>query len=300
MIVDAHLGSAQLERLPGSPTPALTVATPHGVTVAADVWGPDVGRPVVLLHGGGQTRHAWRAIGPRLGTAGCQAFAVDLRGHGDTSWAPDGDYSYDRYVDDLTAVVAALALDRPALVGASLGGSIALVAAADGATDASALVLVDSAPQLEARGVADLGAFMTGRPDGYASLEEIADEVARFTGRDRPPSIAGLRKNVRVDRSGRYHWHWDRRFMGTERSDAVTRQERLEACARKVAVPTLLVRGARSDLLSEDGAKAFLELCPHSEYVSIAGASHMVVNDRNDRFADAVVEFLARRLATGT
>jgi non-heme chloroperoxidase len=60
------------------------------------------------------------------------------------------------------------------------------------------------------------------------------------------------------------------------------------------------VRGARSDLLSEDGAKAFLALCPHSEYVSIAGASHMVVNDRNDRFADAVVEFLARRLATGT
>jgi non-heme chloroperoxidase len=98
---------------------------------------------------------------------------------------------------------------------------------------------------------------------------------------------------VRLGDDGRYHWHWDPRFRAPHR-DLKQRQLRLEACARNLTLPTLLVRGGLSDILSEEGAKSFLELCPHSEYVNVTGAAHMVAGDRNDVFAGAVIEFLSR------
>ena len=80
------------------------------------------------------------------------------------------------------------------------------------------------------------------------------------------------------------------------RRDLEQRQARLEACARNLSLPTLLVRGGLSDVLSEAGAKEFLELCPHAEFVNVADAAHMVAGDRNDIFADAVIEFLTRNV----
>ena len=71
---------------------------------------------------------------------------------------------------------------------------------------------------------------------------------------------------------------------------------RLSACASNLKLPTLLVRGGLSDVLSEEGAQEFLTLCPHSEYVNVAEAGHMVAGDRNDAFSEAVREFLERRV----
>ncbi|HEU4840248.1 MAG TPA: alpha/beta hydrolase, partial [Ilumatobacteraceae bacterium] len=68
--------------------------------------------------------------------------------------------------------------------------------------------------------------------------------------------------------------------------------ERLEEAARRLTLPTLLVRGASRDLLSEEGAAAMLALVPHAKQVDVAGAGHMVAGDRNDRFNRAVVDFL--------
>jgi pimeloyl-ACP methyl ester carboxylesterase len=286
-------------RLPGTPDPTHVIAVSESLSISADSWGPESGRPVVLLHGGGQTRHAWRGAGQHLGDAGYYAIAIDLRGHGDSTWDEDGDYSNDAMVHDLVQVIERCGLEAPVLVGASLGGAVSLLAEGEGAVDASALVIVDTAPQIEAVGVANLRAFMTGRPEGFASLEEVADAISEYNpSRQRPATLDGLAKNVRVDDSGRYHWHWDPRFM----SDAQPRpsghweqrQQRMEAAARRLSLPTLLVRGGLSDLLSEEGAAAFLQVCPHAEYVNITGASHMVAGDRNDRFAGAVIEFLGR------
>jgi non-heme chloroperoxidase len=77
-------------------------------------------------------------------------------------------------------------------------------------------------------------------------------------------------------------------------ADFTKREERLEECARSLNLPTLLVRGGLSDVLSEEGAQRFLELCPRAEYVNVAGAAHMVAGDRNDNFANAVIDFLQR------
>jgi hypothetical protein len=64
-------------------------------------------------------------------------------------------------------------------------------------------------------------------------------------------------------------------------------------------LPTLLVRGGLSDILSEEGAREFLELCPHAEYVNVTDAGHMVAGDRNDIFANGVIEFLSRTVPVG-
>jgi non-heme chloroperoxidase len=265
-----------------------------GVTIAGDSWGSPDGPLVLLQHGGGQTRHAWKGAGETLGAAGYHAVAFDARGHGDSDWASDGAYGQDVMVEDLRCVIEALGNQRPVLVGASMGGGTSLVAIGEDRVDATALVLVDIAPQVEIDGVAKINAFMSQKPEGFASLEEVADAIASYQPhRARPRSLDGLAKNVRLGDDDLYHWHWDPKFRAGAR-DLKGREARLEACARNLTLPTLLVRGGLSDILTEEGAQSFLEMCPHSEYVNVAGAAHMVAGDRNDIFASAVIDFLAR------
>jgi pimeloyl-ACP methyl ester carboxylesterase len=270
------------------------------VTLAADVEGPRSGPPVLLLHGGGQTRHAWRRARHALAEAGFLALAVDLRGHGDSDWATDGDYSHEAYADDLRA--AARQLGRPvALIGASLGGVAAMLAAGESPrVDCSALVLVDVTPRMSVAGRAHVLAFMGAHPDGFDSVEQAADAVAAYLPhRPRPSDPSGLRKNLRETADGRLRWHWDPRFVTgrSPRRDDVA-AERLEAAVRATGIPKLLVRGGASDLVSEEFAADFLALVPDAEYVNVPGAAHMVAGDDNDAFAASVVDFLRRRVGT--
>lgn len=289
-------GLATRRRLPGTPAARHHWAGHDGVGIAGDSWG-EPGAPLVgLQHGGGQTRHAWKGTGQALAAAGYHAVAFDARGHGDSGWAPDGNYGQDAMVHDLVAVLAALGSPRPVLVGASMGGGTSLVAAGEGHVDATALVLVDIAPRVEPDGAAHIIGFMRGNPDGFASLEDVATAISEYQPHRRPPrDLSGLAKNVRLGDDDRYHWHWDPQMMAGE-LDLDKRQARLEECARTLTLPTLLVRGGLSDVLSERGAREFLALCPHAEYVNITGAAHMVAGDRNDVFAGAVVDFLGRKV----
>ena len=267
--------------------------------IAADAWGDPACPLVLLLHGGGQTRHAWKGTGQRLGAAGFFAVAFDARGHGDSDWAPDGRYGLDATIEDLQCVVHVLGQQRPVLVGASMGGATSLVAAGEGLVDAAALVVVDTAPVVEAQGLGRIHAFMTARPEGFDTLDEVAEAISRYQPqRNRPANLDGLAKNVRLGPHGKYRWHWDPRFRAAPR-DPETRRQRMEAAARRLCVPTLLVRGGLSDVLSEAGAQQFLALCPTSEYVNVADAAHMVAGERNDVFGQAVVEFLGRRVHAG-
>lgn len=286
-------------KLPGTPEPMHRWQGSSGVGIAGDAWGnPD--DPLVLLqHGGGQTRHAWKGTGEALGAAGYYAVAFDARGHGDSDWASDGLYGQDVMVQDLKSVIAALGQHRPVLVGASMGGGTSLVAVGEGQVDASALIMVDIAPHIETKGVDNIQAFMSQKPEGFGSLEEVAEAIATYQPqRVRPKSLDGLAKNVRLGSDGKYRWHWDPRFRAGTR-DLEQRHERLEACARRLTLPTLLVRGGQSDVLSEAGAQHFLALCPHSEYVNVTSAGHMVAGDRNDVFGTSVIEFLKRAVPPG-
>jgi pimeloyl-ACP methyl ester carboxylesterase len=264
--------------------------------LAGDTWGQPGGPAVVLLHGGGQTRHAWGNTGERLGRAGYFALAYDARGHGDSDWSADGDYSLDALGADLRCVLAATGIERPALIGASLGGATSLVAIGEQQIHARALILVDIVPYTEAAGVERIRAFMGQNPEGFASLDEVADAIGRYRpSQSRPRNLQGLAKNVRLGDDGRYRWHWDPQFL-SRRLDPDERHARLGACARNLTAPTLLVRGGSSDVVSETGVREFLELCPHAEYINVAQAGHMVAGDRNDVFGEAALQFLKRHL----
>jgi pimeloyl-ACP methyl ester carboxylesterase len=266
--------------------------------LAADVAGDPTAPAVVLLHGGGQTRHAWSRAFRELVKAGYHVVSYDARGHGDSGWAEDGDYSTDALVADLHAVVSALPA-APALVGASMGGITSLTAIGESQTPlASALVLVDVAPSIERSGVEHIRAFMTANIDGFATLSEAADAVAAYNpARPRPKDPSGLMKNLRTGDDGRLYWHWDPRIISTSQEEHVAYLEayeaRMSAAAQRVKVPALLVRGSQSDVVSPAGARQFRKLIPHAQVIDISGAGHMVAGDRNDAFNDAVLGFLA-------
>ncbi len=287
------------ERLPGTPEPMYRWTGAYGLSIAGDSWGEPGAQPVILMHGGGQTRHAWKGAGERLGAAGYHAVAPDARGHGDSEWSGEGHYGPDVMAEDLRLLIRALGGHPPVLVGASMGGSTSLLAVGEGRVEAAALVLVDIAPRIEIDGVQRIMDFMRARPDGFDSLEQVADAIAAYQPqRRRPRTLDGLAKNVRRTPDGRYRWHWDpnMHIVQGDAGQRDARRERFEAAARQLRIPTLLVRGGLSDLLSEEGARHFLELCPDSEYVNVAGAAHMVAGDRNDIFGRAVEDFLARRV----
>jgi pimeloyl-ACP methyl ester carboxylesterase len=271
----------------------------HGVagTIVGDRWTAAGDRgTVLLLHGGGQTRHSWARSGPRFAEAGWTTVSLDARGHGDSDWAPSGDYSMDGLVGDLRRVVAQLGAS-PVLIGASMGGLTSLLAEGEHPGSARALVLVDVAPRLESAGTDHILTFMSSAPDGFASLEEVAEAIAAYNPhRKRPTRLDGLRKNVRQGDDGRWRWHWDPAFLRVR--DEPTRQtayERLRSAAEQVTVPTLLVRGASSDVVSSEGAAELQQLVPHAQIREVQ-AGHMVAGDDNDVFATEVVEFLDSQL----
>jgi pimeloyl-ACP methyl ester carboxylesterase len=274
--------------LPGTPVPMHMWTVEGGLRLAGDSWGDPQAPLVMLLHGLGQTRHAWRATGRMLGAAGYRAVAFDARGHGDSDWAVDGDYSRDALVQDLQCLVSALG-ERPALIGASMGGATSMIGVGEGRVEASALVLVDTAPRTEPSGVAKVKAFMRGTMGGFRTLEEAADAINAYSPRrNAGAKLDGLAKNLRLGVDGRYHWHWDPRLALRERES----DERRVEAARRLALPTLLVRGGHSDVVSENGARDFLRICPRATFMNIAGAGHMVSGDRNDVFGRASLDFL--------
>jgi pimeloyl-ACP methyl ester carboxylesterase len=269
-----------------------------GNRLAADIFGK-TGRPVLMLHGGGQTRHAWRKTAAMIAGAGMVATAVDQRGHGDSEWVADGAYGFPDFAADARALgehVGRAANARPVAIGASLGGIACLLAAGD-AEVFSALVLVDITPRVDLGGVAKVQGFMRAHArEGFGSVEEAADAVAAYLPhRPRPRSNEGLKKNLRLHPDGRWRWHWDPRFLDGRRPVDGRRAEvedRMIAVARGLTIPTLLVRGGSSELVQEAHAREFLDLVPHAKYADVTGARHMVAGDRNDEFATAIMNFL--------
>jgi pimeloyl-ACP methyl ester carboxylesterase len=267
----------------------------EGIRLAADALGSPSAPPVLLLHGGGQTRHSWSGTAESLAREGWYAVAADLRGHGDSDWSPTGDYTHPRFAGDVLRM--ARTFDTPpVLVGASLGGISSLLAIHASREElARALVLVDIATRMEAQGATRIMSFMASSPDGFASVEEAADAVSAYNPhRPRPKDLSGLAKNLRQRDDGRYRWHWDPAFIEGRHSTTERLHDPalLDRAARGLTLPTLLVRGRMSDLLSEEGARSFLELVPHAKFTDVSGAGHMVAGDKNDVFTAAVVDFL--------
>jgi pimeloyl-ACP methyl ester carboxylesterase len=267
----------------------------QGNRLEADSYGEGA-RLVLLLHGGGQTRHSWRKTARQLAEKGFQAVCLDQRGHGASQWVANKDYAFWDYTQDLIAVLDQLST-KPIIVGASLGGIAGLYACGFAQDKIEALVLVDITPKMERSGVDHIQNFMRAKmQEGFATIAEAGEAVAHYIpNRTKPTSLDGLKKNLRLDEDGRYRWHWDPAFMEGPRTintDGENLRGILENVSRGLTIPTLLVRGAASNLITQESADEFLTLCPHAKFKDVAGAGHMVAGDKNDVFAQAILDFL--------
>ena len=268
----------------------------HGdIKIAADVWGSNNEELVILLHGGGQTRHAWGDTGKKLAEAGYHSVALDLRGHGDSEWHADGDYSIRAYKDDLVSIINEIG--KPArLVGASLGGMASLVLAGDEINSdlCTALIMVDIGIYPDPVGSDRIVSFMLSGEKGFDSLEDVAKSISDYLPhRKKPKDLEGLKKNLRLKSDGRYYWHWDPRFIRRRPGSRDRRYFDLQLkAAEKVTIPTLLIRGALSDVVTMEDVDYFLSVISHAKFVEIEKAAHMIAGDRNDIFAEEAIKFL--------
>jgi non-heme chloroperoxidase len=277
-----------------TPPPTCVWKSADGTRLAGDVWGDPDGMPVILLHGGGQTRHAWSETAHALARAGFYAITFDARGHGDSDWSPVCNYSQGAMVRDLECVAAMLDGRTPALVGAGMGGSTSLLAVGERNLNAHALVLVNIAPRTERAGVTRLESLLRQQPARFMSFDK-PDAAPRRLRADavRPLNADSIMRSVRRGDDGRYRWHWDPGFAAWPR-DLARRESRLSKCARNLSLPTLLVRGESSAIVSEAGARAFLGLCPHAGYVNVSDTGDTSAGDTNDVFGDTALRFLLR------
>ena len=160
----------------------------------------------------------------------------------------------------------------------------------------SALVMVDIGLYPNEKGSNEIVSFMQSGIKGFANLNEASDAVSAYLPhRKRPRDNRGLEKNLRLKEDGRYYWHWDPRFLDERDSDNRENQkEKNIRLAKNISIPTLLIRGALSNVVTQKEVDDFLTIIPHSEFQEIEKAAHMVAGDRNDIFANSAIKFLKK------
>ncbi len=268
-----------------------------GLTLVADAWGDPSAPAVVFAHGGGQSRSAWGATARIMAQAGYYAVSLDLRGHGASDWAPDGDYSFNAYVRDLAAVIAQVG-GRAALIGASLGGRASLLMATTHPEKVAAIVLADVTPRMDENVADEMRVFFHASAEGFDSLEAAAATLASLAAHGRPPEPERLRGNM-LEQDGRFFWRWDPRFV----EDRFVRDEAqlglLETSAAELTTPTLMIRAGLSTVVRQEHVDHFLSIAPHVEAHVAPGIGHMLTGDANDAYAPLALAFLQRVYPAG-
>ncbi|HKT84731.1 MAG TPA: alpha/beta hydrolase [Novosphingobium sp.] len=259
-----------------------------GLSLTADIYGPASGRPVLFLHGGGQSRRAWRGSARRLGTAGYRAITVDLRGHGDSDWAADGDYLLDAYARDVESLIDQL--DGPVvLVGASRGGQSALVGGSRRPGRVALTMLADVAPAMREEGIDEIRAFFAASVKGFGSIDEAADALAHHLGHERMADASPLLSAMRRGEDGRLYWRWDPATVRPEFIHPPSEGEALKTAAARLRHPVVLVRAELSSIVTDESVALFRKLTPQLEVVVAHGVGHMFTGNQNDAFAETLL-----------
>ncbi len=263
----------------------------NGVTLHYLDWGPAEAPPVVLLHGITGHARVWDHLAERL-VPGRRVLALDQRGHGDSDPAPDDDYRVGTMADDVAAFAGSLRLERFALLGHSMGGRIAIQYAAAHTARLDRLVIVDIGPDIELTGLQRVRDMMSKAPERIESEEWAVEYIRRANPLQ---DVDLLRHRVRHGLKrlpdGELTWKYAkglRDMMRAGRRDVVDLWEPLP----RIPCPTLVVRGAESDILSAEVAKKMTGRLPDGRLVEIPGAGHTVPADRPDEFVGHVRAFL--------
>ncbi|MBI4307422.1 MAG: alpha/beta hydrolase [Chloroflexi bacterium] len=253
-------------------------------------WGNPQKPLMVLLHGGLQTGHSWDEVSRAL-SGDYHILALDQRGHGDSDWAPDGDYSLDAHLRDIHGFVEGLGLKPFLLMGLSMGGRNAICYTALHPDRVRALVIVDIGPETMREGRENIRRFTTSAEE-LESFDAFVERAHKFNPRR---SLENLRErlqwNLKQLPNGKWTWKYDKRFRTTEFEQARGRVD-LWPYVRRIQCPTILVRGALSDVLSGDAAKKVVDNIRNCQYAVVEKAGHTVMGDNPEGFLAAVRPFL--------
>ena len=256
-------------------------------------WGSSAAPPVVCLHGGGQTAYMWEELGAALAPTH-HLFAPDLPGHGDTD--PVDEIDRRSLAATIPPLLGEFGIERAAFVGASLGGIVSLTLAADRPGLVAAIALIDIAHRLEDEGVNRIIDFMT-KHESFASPEEAAVEVAEYLPHRRQVNADNLRRNLRELPDGRWVWKhmFARRLRGAQAPAGGWRElvAGMGDEAATLTCPVLVLRGARSDVLSNEGAEEIASLIPDARLATVGSAGHHAAGDNPETTVDLVRDFLA-------
>jgi pimeloyl-ACP methyl ester carboxylesterase len=251
-----------------------------GLTLCADAFGDPNAPPVLFFHGGGQSRRAWRGSARKVAAAGYYGLTFDLRGHGDSGRAEDGDYDVRAYGRDVAT-----------LLGGSRGGQASLIGASHCPGNVSMIMLADVVPRLRDGGVNDVRWFFERSAHGFATLDEAADVLGKL-GHERPADPESLARAMRQDDAGRYYWQWDPRTVDPRFLNPPSEGEAVEAAAALVRCPVIMVRAEHSNVVTDDGVTHFRSITPQLKVIEAKGVGHMFTGDRNDAFAEMLLNYL--------
>lgn len=275
------------------------VPVSHGLELNVLEWSTE-GVPLVLLHGHGNEAHLWDDFVPAVAEH-YRVLAVDQRGHGDSDWDAEGRYDTDAMADDLEALLAHFEIDRFVLVGFSMGGRVSMEFAGRHPERLAGLVLVDIGPEIDPRGALRIGNEMAEqRAPVFTSVDEYARMLSLNYPAGRPEALQRMaRHGLRKRDDGLLELKMDPKLRADRPTDEAARRaeeaftrRQWEALA-KIPCPTLVVRGAASDILSPEIADRMVdEVLPNGRLAVVPQAAHSVATDNPAGFEEAVCGFV--------
>ena len=255
-------------------------------------WGNPDAQPIIMLHGFGVSGHMFDEFADRMQDR-YRLLALDQRGHGDSEWSEEGDYTRTAFVEDLEGFRKALGIDRFVLIGHSMGGLNSVAYTNKYPEHVRALVLVDVGPESAKEGVDNIMRFTRG-PDEL-EFEEFVEIAHRFNQRRSLENIRErMRHRLKPTETGKWTWKFDKRFRAPDNGLRIGNEGSGDSWSlfRGVRVPTLLIRGAESDVLPQEVAERAATEMQRARLIIVAAAGHSVPGDNPDAFTEGVREFL--------
>jgi esterase len=257
-------------------------------------WGNKHLPPIVFLHGGALNAHTWDLVCLAL-RDDYRCIALDQRGHGDTDWAPDADYSMGAQLADTTGFVDKLGLDKFILVGMSLGAINSLAFAINHPERLNNLVIIDAGPEMRPPGSSRIRDFVNGVAD-TVTIEAIIEKALEFNPRRDPKILRrSLMHALRQQPDGTWRWKYDRRrFQVLDQEKHRTERAALADGLSRITCPTLIVRGGESDVFAEEDGIRLAARLPDGKFVTVPKAGHTVQGDNPKDLVAELRRFLTK------
>ena len=255
-------------------------------------WGDSANPTILMLHGASQQAHSWDFVSLALSDQ-YHVLALDQRGHGDSDWAPGGDYSVEAHQRDIDGVVQACDLREFVLMGHSMGGRNSYIWASRHPGTLKGLVIVDTGPETHRQGQDRIRRFRE-LPDELDSFEEFVQRVQEYTGRSQEQVLGALKYSIRKRSDGKWTWKYDKIMRSPGLGESGWTPQQLWECVNKIDCPTLVLRGSRSDLFLDETMQRMQEAIADCTTVTISGAGHLVQGDNPADFVVAAKGLLSR------